>query len=42
LKIANELEFEASWLQAQREVKRQNANQPQNQILASFKANEAP
>jgi hypothetical protein len=26
LKIAAELEFEASWMQAQREVKRQNAN----------------
>jgi hypothetical protein len=26
LKLATELEFEASWLQAQREVKRQNAN----------------
>jgi hypothetical protein len=35
-------EFEASCSQAYNAVKRQNANLPQTQRLASFKANEAP
>jgi hypothetical protein len=42
LKIESDVEFEASCSQAHNAVKRQNANLPQIQRLASFKANEAP